>query len=174
MDRVKNTLDEDNQSFLNIDTSTDQFCIGGLVRGVDTTELPNREVTFEYGSDGTIKKESPKKVIGEFIPVDLTLTIMEVGGGTLFSNTITSACDLKGKLLKEGEAGQTKVKCELGDFFSGFGIISQDLLDSVNNAFPKERKRVKVNTEKGKLRITHKGEEPPQTVEVDASCSLSD
>jgi hypothetical protein len=171
---VKKALDEDNQTFLNIDTSTDQFCIGGLARGVDPDPLPNREVIFEYQSQGSVKKESSKKVIGEFIPVDLTLTIMEVGGSTLFQNSVTSACQLKGRLLKEGEKGKTKLKCELGDFFSSLGL-TQDLLVNVEGAFPKgESPHVKVNGPKGKLTITNNGEEPPESVEVDASCSLSD
>ena len=171
---MKKALDEDNQSFLNIDTSTDQFCIAGLARGVDPDSIPNREVIFEYESQGSVKKASSKKVTGDFIPVDLTLTIMEVGGGTLFQDSITSACQLKGKLLKEGEKGKTKLKCELGDFFSAFGL-PQNLLGSIDGAFPKgESPHVKVNTTKGRLTITNNGEPPPQSTEVDVSCSLGD
>jgi hypothetical protein len=169
---VRKTLDEDNQSFLNIDTSTDEFCIAGLARGIDPGENPNREVTFEYRSQGSIKRESSKRVIGEFIPVDLTLTVMEVGGSTLFQDTITSACQLKGRLLREGEKGRTRLKCKLGDFFSGFGI-PQDLLGNIDGAFPKgESPHVKVNTTKGRLTITNNGEPPPSSVEIDVSCSL--
>jgi len=169
---VKKALDTDNQSLADIDTSTGQFCLAGLVRGTDTGPLPSREVSFEYRSQGTIKKASANRVTGDFGNVDLTLTIEDLTG-TLFQQTLTSACQLTGKVLKAGEKSKVRVKCELGEFFSAFGL-SAELRNNVSAAFPKDErgKHIRLNIEKGKARFFQTGEEAPETVEVEVSCDL--
>jgi hypothetical protein len=168
---VKKALDTDNQSLANIDTSAGQFCLAGLVRGTDATLFPLRDVSFEYRSQGTIKKASAKRVTGEFGSVDLTLTI-EDSSGTLFQQTLSSACELTGRVLKAGEKSKVRVKCELGELFSAFGL-SEELRGNVRNAFPKgDRKHVRLDIEKGKARFVQTGEEAAETVEVDVGCDL--
>jgi hypothetical protein len=168
----KGTLDTDNQSLANIDTSANQFCLAGLVRGTDAGPLPSRDVTFEYRSQGTIKKASANQVTGEFGSVDLTLTIEDLTG-TLFEQTLTSACQVRGRVFKTGAKSKVRVKCELGEFFSAFGL-SAEFRNNVSAAFPKEErgKHIRLNIEKGKARFFQTGEEPPETVEVDVSCDL--
>jgi hypothetical protein len=173
VDRLKKgTLDTDNQSLANIDTGANQFCLAGLVRGTDTGPLPQREVTFEYRSQGTIKKASENQVTGEFGSVDLTLTIEDFTG-TLFEQTLTSVCEVRGKVFKTGERSKVRVKCELGEFLSAFGL-DLELRNNVSAAFPKDTrgKHIRLNIEKGKVRFFQTGEEAPETVEVDVSCDL--
>jgi hypothetical protein len=168
---VKKALDDDNQSLANIDTGAGQFCLAGLVRGTDATLFPLRDVSFAYRSQGTIQKANPKKVTGEFGSVDLTLTI-EDSTGTLFEQTLTSVCEVRGKVLKAGERSKVRVKCELGELFSAFGL-NEEQRGNVSNAFPKgDRKHVRVDVEKGKARFVQTGEEASETVEVEVSCDL--
>jgi hypothetical protein len=168
---VKKALDDDNQSLANIDTNANQFCLAGLVRGTDATLFPQRDVSFAYRSQGTIGKASAKRVTGEFGSVDLTLTI-EDSSGTLFEQTVSSACELTGKVLKAGEKSKVRVKCELGELFSAFGL-SEALRGNVSNAFPKgDRKHVRIDVEKGKARFVQTGEEASEAVEVEVSCDL--
>jgi hypothetical protein len=167
---VKKALDEDNQSLANIDSSAGQFCLAGLVRGTDPG--PNREVRFEYRSQGTIKQATAKRATGDFDTVDLTLTI-EDSSGTLFGpTTLSSACSLRGKVLKTGEKSRVRVKCDLGEFFSAFGL-SDEFRDNVRAAFPRaDNKHVRLNIPKGKALFIQTGEEAPETVEVEVSCDL--
>jgi hypothetical protein len=172
---VGSALDEDNQSLLGIDTSSNRFCLVGLVRGTDAGPLPNREVIFEYRSNGTIKKGNAKRVAGDFSSVDLTLTIEENGAPVFGPATVTSGCRLKGKLQKSGDQGKARLKCDLGEKLSALGLsqsANRAFLDNVEAAFPRpEQKHVKINTKKGKIRITHNGEPAPDAVEVPLSCS---
>jgi hypothetical protein len=159
---VGSTLDPDNQSLLDIDTSSNRFCLVGLARGTDAGPLPNREVIFEYRSDGSIQKENAKRVAGDFASVDLTLTIEEDGTPVFGPTTVTSECRLKGKLQKAGTRSKARLKCELGEDLAAFGLnqtATREFLDNVEAAFPKaEQKHIKLNTSKGKFRITHNGE----------------
>jgi hypothetical protein len=158
---VSKTLDEHNQSFMDIDTTSGQFCLVGLAQQTDASELPNREVFFQYRSDGAIQKENQKRVTGTFATVDLTLTIEEDGSPVFGPVTVTSGCRLKGKLQKAGERGKARLKCDVGEDLSAFGLNqpeNREFLDNVEDAFPKAgQKHIKINTSKGKLRITHNG-----------------
>jgi hypothetical protein len=165
---VGGNLDEDNQSFLNVDTASGQFCLAGLAQGTDTDPLPNRLVVFQYDSLGTIKKENAKRVTATFVTVNLRLTITE-NGSTPYDESILSVCKLKGKLQKAGDQAKARLKCDVGENFSAFPDVA-DFLDTINDAFPKAgQKHIKVNTAKGKLRITHNGR-PDVGGLVDLTC----
>jgi hypothetical protein len=105
--------------------------------------------------------------------VDLTLTIEEAGS-TVFSQTITSACKLKGRLRKSGDSQKVRLRCDVGEDLSAFGLsdaASRALRDNVTNAFPKQ-KHIKVDTSKGKVRFTHNGAPAPSNVPISLSCDL--
>jgi hypothetical protein len=188
---VGGTLDEDNQSLLEIDPNSNQFCLAGLVQGTDAGPLPGRRVSFSYQSNGGIKKQSPKVVTGDFSQVALTLTIEDLnparadcgepnpdpqdddGDGVVepgeqnceFERTVTSDCRLKGKLQKAGTRSKARVRCDLRDDLAAFELhlpANREFLENVEAAFPKaEQKHVKINTSKGRIRITHDGEPDP-------------
>jgi hypothetical protein len=170
---VKYTLDEDNQTFSNIDTGSGQFCLAGLVRGLDTSPLPNRQVSFEYRSNGSIQSANGTRVAADFAQVQLTLTIQE-SGGTVFSQTITPVCKLKGRLRRGGDSQKVRLQCDVGENLSAFGLsdaASRPLRNNVENAFPKQS-HIKVDVSKGKLRFTHNGAPAPSGVPVSLSCDL--
>jgi hypothetical protein len=167
VDRVKYQVDGDNQTFANVDTASDRFCLAGLVRGVDARPLGNREVRFEYRSNGTIKKENPKRVKAAFATVDLTLTIEELGN-ELFQETIVCDGKLDAKLRNAGDSQKVRLKCDAGPDLSFFRL-PVELVDSVSNAFPKQS-HIKVDARKGKIRIIHSGAPPPAGTQVSLSC----
>lgn len=165
------TVDGNNQSFLDIDTGSDRFCLAGLVRGTDTDPLHSRVVSFDYRSLGTIKSANQKQVSGVFGgEVELTLTIREQSS-TVFSATTTSQCKLKAKLRKEGEKSKVRLKCdELGENLASFGLpagFEQNVEDALE-----EVKRAKVDVEKGRFRVTVNGLPPPPSIPVSLSCPL--
>jgi len=175
LDRQGPVLSEDNQSFFEIGAG--QLCFAGLVRSRDPGPEPQPLVTFEYRSDGTIEKANEKKVKGDFISVLLTLTI-ERNGMPPFERSATSRCELKANVLKAGEKGKARLKCDLGEQFSELDLDepeNADFLDNVQGAFPRRRgpKHVKLDTLKGKFRVTHNGQ-PDVTNLVDVGCSVSD
>jgi hypothetical protein len=170
---VKYTLDEDNQTFSNVDTASQRFCLAGLVQGLDTSPLPNRQVSFEYRSNGSIKSANGTRVSADFPEVQLTLTIQELGA-TVFSQTITPDCKLKGRLRRAGDSQKVRLQCDVGENLSAFGLsdaASRPLRENVANAFPKQS-HVKLDVSKGKLRFTHNGEPTPTGVPVSLSCDL--
>jgi hypothetical protein len=144
------------------------------VRGTDAGPVPSRQVSFEYRSNGTIRKENAKRVAGDFVQVDLTLTIEEDGTPVFGPVTVTSDCRLKGKLQKAGARSKARVKCDLRDDLAAFELnlpANREFLDNVEAAFPTaEQKHVKINTSNGKVRITHNGEPDVQGL-VQLSCS---
>jgi hypothetical protein len=198
---VSGTLDDDNQSFSDIDTSTGQFCLVGLVQGTDSSAVPGRTVSFEYRSNGSVDKANPKRVTGDFATVDLTLTIQgttaalagcgeanpdpedDDGDGIVepgeqnceFQRQVSSACKLKGRLNKAGDQSKARLKCDLGENLAALGLnepANAEFLDNVEVAFPKAgQKHVKINTKKGKLRVTHNGAPAPANVPVSLSCT---
>jgi hypothetical protein len=167
VDRVKYQVDEDNQTFSNVETASDRFCIAGLVRGVDARPLANREVRFEYRSNGTIKKANLKRVKAVFATVDLTLTIEE-NGSPLFEETIVCDGKLDVRLRNSGESQKVRLKCDVGPDLSFFRLPTE-LVDSVTNAFPDQR-HIKVDARKGKIRFIHTGAPPPEGVQVPLGC----
>jgi hypothetical protein len=173
LDRIKYTLDEDNQTFSNVDTASGQFCLAGLVQGIDSGPLPSRRVLFEYRSSGVISNANGKRVTARFADVDLTLTIEE-SGSPIFTQTLGSACQLKGRLRKSGDSQKVRVQCDVGENLAAFGLsdsASRPLRENVEGAFP-GKGHVRVNVDKGKLRFTHNGEPAPSGVPVSLSCDL--
>jgi hypothetical protein len=174
VDSVRYRLDQNNQTFANVDTGAGRFCLAGLVQGVDAGgALPSRRISFEYRSNGAIRKASSKTVGAAFDEVELTLTILE-NGVSVFSQTITPECKLTGRLRKAGESQKSRLRCDVGEFFSAFGLgdpASSGLRDSIERAFPK-RSHVKLDVSKGKLRFTHTGTPAPSSVPVSLSCDL--
>ena len=168
VDKVKLQLDTDNQTFSNVDTASDRFCLAGLVRGIDARPSANREVRFEYRSQGTIQKANLKRVKARFPVVDLTLTIEELGS-ELFSETIVCDGKLDARLRKSGETQSVRLRCDVGPDLSFFHLPAE-LVDSVSNAFPKQG-HIKLDVPKGRLRLTHKGE-PASAGTVDLSCDF--
>jgi hypothetical protein len=168
---------EKNQTLLDVDTATGSFCLAGRAVGVDGTVSFNRRVVFTYRSLGTITKATDKKVNGEFLNVELRLTIDELCPEdpvncpvprNEFDGVITTGCRLKGSLQKEGDAAKAKLQCDVGENLSAFGLppsTQQNLVENVTDAFTK-RKNLKVNTKKGKIRFTHRGEPAPPDLEV--------
>jgi hypothetical protein len=151
---VQRSIDESNQSFANIDTPSGQFCLAGLVRGTDTTHVPNREVSFEYRSSGTIRKADARRVKAEFADVDLTLTIAD-SGGTLFEGTVGSGCKLKGQLNRSGDRMKTRLRCLLNTNLIDLQLPA-DLVSTVIGAFPKQN-HIKIDANRGKVRVTQRG-----------------
>ncbi len=142
-----------------------------MVRGIDTTVLPNREVRFEYSSNGSVKQENLKRVNGEFSSVDLTLVIEELGI-PVFTRSVTSACSLKGRINKEGDQGKSRLRCKLGDDMSDLDLDlpgNAQYRDNVEDAFPKQP-HIKVLINSGKLRVNHDGEPAPGGVTIVPTC----
>jgi hypothetical protein len=159
---------------MNVDTAGNTFCLFGQVIGIDPTTTFNRQVTFTYSSVGSIKKATAKTVTGEFVAVDLTITIDELTNPpTLeFTDTVTTGCKLKGRLKKEGDAAKVTLRCDIGEDLSAFtGLAAetpedqQAFLENVVDAFPK-RKNLKVSVKKGKLSFNHRGEPAGPGVDV--------
>jgi hypothetical protein len=166
---VKLTLDDDNQTFSNVDTGSGRFCLAGLVRGADAETQPARTVSFEYRSIGSIEKANQKQVRAEFDDVSVTLTIEE-GGVQVFSGTSPS-CKLKGLLRKGGDSQKVRVRCDAGNDLGGFGL-PLEYVDSVDDAF-RRQKHIRVDATKGKVRIRHVGAPAPSGVPVSLSCDLT-
>jgi hypothetical protein len=166
----------DNQLVADVDVPGNSFCAAGAVLGVDpTSPLPTREVRFEYRSNGTVKKSNSKRVQGEFSSVDLTLVIQDNVVGILYQANATSSCSLKARINKSGEQGKSRLKCELGDDMSKLGLdlpANSEYRNNVEAAFPKgARKNVKVQVDKGRLRIRVNGEEAPSGFVPAVACS---
>jgi hypothetical protein len=165
-----------NETLLNVDVISGDFCLAGRVIGIDPTTTFNRRVTFTYQSLGTITKATDKTVNGAFVDVLLTLDIEELGDPlTLeFSSTIQTGCKLKGRLRKEGDAAKATLQCDVGQALSAFGldpVTQQDLIENVTDAFVK-RKNLKVNTKKGKIHFTHRGVPAPPGLAIPLTCDL--
>jgi len=158
---------------MDIDTDSNDMCVAGAVEQFDRLALPlNKRVTFSYVSNGSIGGGTPRKVRGEFVALFLTLEIIPINGAEPdYSATIPVDCKIiKGNLLKRGERGKVNLLCDLGENLSDFPGLTEDLVASVDNAFG-ERNRAKVNTKKGRLKITHDGR--PSEDEPPVTCSLS-
>jgi hypothetical protein len=169
VDHLNLRIDRDNQTFSNVETASDRFCLAGLIRGVDARPDVNREVTFRYESNGTIQQANTKRVKARFPIVDLTLTIEEPGS-TLFEGTLVCDGKLTGRLRNSGESQRVRLRCDVGPDLSFFRLPAE-LVDSVTNAFPKQ-KHIKVDARKGKIRITHTGQPAPPSVPVDLTCAF--
>jgi hypothetical protein len=172
---TKNT--GNNTALANISIGGSQFCWAGRVRGTDATVTPNRRVTFEYQSNGTVRQASDKKVVGDFPSVDLRLIVQSLddAGTVLFDDTVTSACSLKASIRKEGDASRGNLRCDLGSSFSVFGldpVADEDVLDSIEAAYPR-RKNLKVNVKTGRTRFRHAGVDAPPGNDVNLTCTLS-
>jgi hypothetical protein len=167
---------ERNQSLLNIDLATNQFCWAGLVEGTDGTTAPNRSVNFQYQSNGAVKKANSKKVDGVFVTVDLNLTIaaLTTVPTVEFNETIQADCRFKGSLKKEGTRSRGKLRCDVGRDFAAFGLDTpenQALLENVQDAYPK-RKGLRVKTDKGRISFKNDGEPAPNGFTVDLTCDF--
>ena len=152
------------------------FCLAGRAVGIDPTTTFNRRVIFTYESLGTITKATDKAVNGAFVDVLLTLEIEELSDpvNPEFSGSITTGCKLKGRLRKEGDAAKATLQCDVGQNLSAFGLdpeTQQDLIENVTDAFL-QRKNLKVNTKKGKIHFTHRGEPAPPGLTIPLTCDL--
>jgi hypothetical protein len=154
--------------------------VAGLAQGLDTSgSTPNERVYFEYRALGDIKKESEKQVTpDDLVPVSLRLVIETVAASPqeIYNKEITTGCTLKAKLQKAGEKAKLRLKCDVGEFMSGFPFANESeaatVRGHVTNAFPKQgSKHIKVDTSKGKIRITNNGEAVDSS-NVDVSCSV--
>jgi hypothetical protein len=157
---------------VNIDTAASHFCLAGLVRGTDASVSPPRRVRFEYRSDGSVQKANSNRVTGDFASVDLTLVIEE-SGVPVYEAGVTSACTLKGGINKAGERGKGRLNCKLGDGMSDLGLErpeNSEFRSNVETAFPKQ-KRIKVQVDKGRLRVKHNGEPNPGPADPALDCS---
>lgn len=170
--RIRKALDPSNQ--LATDVGEGGFCIAGLIRGADATLIPIRRVRFEYGSNGTVKQANSNSVKGDFSIVDLTLVIEEDGTGVVYQQGVTSACSLNGRVQKSGLRSKAHLKCDLGDDMSALDLDQQanaEFLRNVENAFPRrDGNGIKVNTEKGRLRVRHNGSETTSGNDVVLTC----
>jgi hypothetical protein len=98
--------------------------------------------------------------------------VIEENGSPIYDETVSSACSLKAKLQKAGDKAKIRLKCDVGEDLSAFPDPVGDFIDSIENAFPKQgAKHIKVDTSKGKVRITHNGEAVDSGL-VDVSCSV--
>jgi hypothetical protein len=154
-----------------MNVTANQVCLAGLVRRVDPGPLAHPIVTLAYRSVGGIKRVNAKRLIGDFVDVDLTLTIEENGTDLFPPTTITSACELRGRLLRSGERDKVVLRCEAGENLSAFGSLD-GLLENVEGAFPRRgAKHIRINTETGRIRIVHNGQ-PVPTNQVQVSCDF--
>jgi hypothetical protein len=176
LDQVKKNADEGNQ--LVTDVSGSSFCAAGAAIGEDGTPLPTRQVTFEYRSNGTVKKANSKRVQGEFGSVELTLVIEDDVSGILYEASTDAGCTLKARINKSGEQGKSRLKCKLGDDMSALGLnqaANTEFKNNVEAAFPKKSqggsKNVKVKVDKGQLRIRVNGEPAPPGFEPAVDCT---
>jgi hypothetical protein len=175
LDQVKKNADEGNQ--LVTDVSGSSFCAAGAAIGEDGTPLPTRQVTFEYRSNGTVKKANSKRVQGEFSSVELTLVIQDLTG-VLYEASTNAGCTLKARVNKGGEQGKSRLKCKRGDDMSALGLnqtANTEFKNNVEAAFPKKSqggsKNVKVKVDKGQLRINVNGEPAPPGFEPAVDCT---
>ena len=185
-DKISNDKD---QSFMDVDESSNQICLAGSVRYIDATATLNRSVTFSYDASGPIKKATDKKVSADFTTTQLTLLIQELvptaDGGpiTEYNNSISVQCKVKATLKQpggnqSGEPAQDRVNllCDLGPSFEAFQNVAEltpALLDNITAAFAK-RKTVKADVKKGKLKIKTSGNEvlPSDDANVTVSCTI--
>jgi hypothetical protein len=164
-----------NETLIEVDTQSGDFCLAGRALGVDGTTTFNRTVVFTYRSFGTVTKATDKTVNGQFVDVELRLTIDEItpdGPVNEFDQTIQPECKLKGRLRKEGDAAKATLQCDVGQNLSAFGLdpmTQQNLIENVTDAFLK-RKNLKVNTKKGKIHFTHRGEPSPPGLAIPLTC----
>jgi hypothetical protein len=175
LDQIKKNADEGNQ--LVTDVSGSSFCAAGAAIGQDGTPLPARQVTFEYRSNGAVKKANSKRVQGEFGSVDLTLVIEDLTG-ILYEASTNTGCTLKARINKSGEQGKSRLKCKLGDDMSLLGLdqnANTEFKNNVEAAFPSKgqggSKNVKVKVDKGQLRIRVNGEPAPSGFEPAVDCA---
>jgi hypothetical protein len=156
---------------MNVDTSLGQVCLAGQIQAFDRTATPyNRSVTYTYHSIGTITQATDRKVVADFASVSLTLEIVNLVPGAPvveYDYTLTTECKLKASLQKEGARDRVSLRCDLGGDFTDFPGLTPDLVENVANA---ALNRVKVNTEKGKLKISTTG--VPTDAELPISCGL--
>jgi hypothetical protein len=140
-----------------------------------TSSLPQERVFFEYTALGDIKKANLKQVTGtDLTPVSLRLVVETVAASPveLYDETISTGCTLKAKLQKGGEKSKLRLKCEVGELLTAFPNMTDEVRAHVEAAFPKKgAKHIKVDVDKGKVRITHNGE-ATDTDNVDVSCSV--
>jgi hypothetical protein len=167
---------ERNQAALNIDLAGDRFCWAGQIEGTDATVTPNRQVLFQYLSNGSVKKANSKKVDGEFDQVDLRLTItaLDDAGEVEFDDTITTGCTFKGSLRNRGARSKGKLRCDVGDDFAAFGLNTPEneaLLENVENAYPR-RNNLKLKTNRGKIKFRHNGDPAPSGFTVEVTCDF--
>jgi hypothetical protein len=164
---------EKNETLMDVDTQTSAFCLAGRAVGVDPTTTFNRLVVFTYSSLGTISKANTKSVKGDFVDVQLRLTIDELdpeadpNAPLDFDQTITTGCKLKGSLKKEGEEARATLQCDVGENLSAFTDLEQAEIENVANAFT-ARKNLVVKVRKGKIKFTHRGEPAPGDLAVPA------
>jgi hypothetical protein len=172
--RVKKSLDSDNQLVTNVVAS--DFCLAGAISGSDATLVPIRRVSFQYRSDGLVKKGNSKQVTGDFDSVTLTLVIDEDGAlDPVYQQSVTSACSVKGKVTQSGERGKSNLNCKLGVNYESLGLadpMNAEFLQNVDNAFPNRNGNgIKVKTKNGRLRVRVRGDPPPEGSEVIPDCS---
>jgi hypothetical protein len=145
-----------------IDQAFDEFCLTALIVFLDTTTTLNHRVEFIFHSLGDIEKESDSTVDGVFTSVDLTLNVYsgpETTDTLLFSNTVTSFCELDARLTKAGQRLKALLECELGPNLVNMGVTLPDtdgILDSVAFALAK-KKSVKIDIDTGDFRVFNNG-----------------
>lgn len=165
---------ERSTSLLDISLAGNQFCFAGWVQGTDATRTPNRQVFFEYESNGTVRKADENRVDGDFVDVDLTLRIESGDPPTVeFSQTISSVCRFKASLREAGDRARSLLRCDVGSDLADFGLDDPSdpmgLRQSVQDAYPK-RKNIRVNTKTGRVKVKHDGEPTPGGLDVNLTC----
>ena len=151
-----------NTSLLNVDESIDQVCVAGQLQEFDRTATPfNRSVTYTYQSIAPIVQENDKKVRADATSVSLRLEIVNLDPSLTtpeaaleYDQTITADCKLKASLLKAGAKDKVSLQCDLGESFSAFPGLTSELLENIQKA---ALKNVKVNTKKGRLKVSNSG-----------------
>jgi hypothetical protein len=191
-------------SLANFDLPFNEYCLAGRAAYVDQQATPNRRVEFLFDSLGTIAEQSATKVEGtfEFVTVDLTLTVwffptLVLGAGPLFTETITSICELEGEVSKAGERHKVRLDCNVGPELSAFTIpatmpapicgaatptpypcgpdVTRDeVITSVDLALAK-KKTIKLDLDQGSLLVKHSGEPmpPPPGFTTTLTCPTS-
>jgi hypothetical protein len=156
------------KTFVNVD-GKGGLCVNIGVFGVDTTRTLNRRVEWEAVAFGTVVKQGPGKLQGEFPSVELTLRIFdgpEITNSIVFESVVAGApCELDVKLNKVGfdfdaddEVGQIKANlvCELGPNLMVKGVPKGESVDIVHQAFFRKR-TVKIKVKTGDMRVQHNG-----------------
>jgi hypothetical protein len=177
-DRVKTVV--------SIDQKAGEICLNGLIVALDTTRTLNRRVEFYWLAIGSIGRQGPGKLQGEFMspPIESFDTFVYDGpentNGIVYENLRSPApCEVSGvKLNKVGfdndidhVIGSLKLRleCELGENLdlSPKDMLTPELIGIFTEAF-RNKKTLRLKVPKGEFRASLNGVRVDPALDQDA------